>query len=117
MYLYLYNFHLGRIWGPTQIHEKEVTGLVVSQQCPGLLMTGSPDSLVKIWDYTHDIEPNLVYEKNFDVGSLHCLEFCPDLPFVICVGGDNKKNNFTVFDIQNIEAGKLFYCFIIHIDN
>lgn len=40
------------------------------------------------------------------MGNIHCLELCPDSPFVIAVGGDKKSNNFTAFDLQNIDPGK-----------
>ncbi|KAJ8938215.1 hypothetical protein NQ314_011574 [Rhamnusium bicolor] len=32
-------------------HSKEVTGLAISGQCPGLLVTASPDETVKTWDF------------------------------------------------------------------
>lgn len=49
---------------------------------------------------------SLVNEREFKMGNIHCLELCPDSPFVIALGGDKKSNNFTVFDLQNIDPGK-----------
>ncbi|XP_060530527.1 periodic tryptophan protein 1 homolog [Cylas formicarius] len=92
----------GKLWG-VPAHNKEVTGLTVSDQCPGLLVTASPDELVKIWDIYEGQEPKLVFEKVFSMGNLHCVELCPDSPFVISLGGDKKSNNFTVFDLRNID--------------
>lgn len=91
-----------------QAHEKEVTGLALSGQCPGLLVTSSPDGQLKIWDAESDTVPELVHEKNFNMGAVHCLELCPDCPFVIAAGGDKKDNNFTVLDLQSIDVGEYF---------
>lgn len=91
------------MWTISEAHDKEVTGLNISSQCPGLMLTASADETVKIWDYSQGSEPTLVHEKNFDMNMVHCLELCPDLPFVLATGGDNKMNNFTVFDLQNID--------------
>ncbi|KAF2882098.1 hypothetical protein ILUMI_24101 [Ignelater luminosus] len=95
----------GQVWS-INAHEKEVTGLTISGQCPGLFLTASSDGLVKIWDSAESTQPNLVYEKDFSMGLVHCLQLCPDLPFVVAAGGDNKSNNFTVFDLQNIDVVK-----------
>ncbi|CAG9834696.1 unnamed protein product [Diabrotica balteata] len=96
----------GQLWS-VKAHSKEVTGLVLSKQCQGLLITSSTDETVKIWDLaTLEAEPKLVHEKEFNMGNIHCLDLCPDLPFVISVGGDKKSNNFSVFDVQNVDVVK-----------
>ncbi|XP_050297169.1 periodic tryptophan protein 1 homolog isoform X2 [Anthonomus grandis grandis] len=95
----------GKLWS-FQAHEKEVTGLAPSGQCAGLLVTASPDETVKIWDCIDQKEPRLVAEREFKMGNIHCLELCPDSPFVIALGGDKKSNNFTAFDLQNIDPVK-----------
>lgn len=95
----------GQLWA-ISAHSKEVTGLSVSKQCQGLLITSSTDETVKIWDFNLESEPKLVSEKEFNIGNVHCLDLCPDLPFVITAGGDKKSHNFTVFDIQNIDVVK-----------
>ncbi|KAF5276887.1 hypothetical protein FQA39_LY06438 [Lamprigera yunnana] len=92
------------VWTITEAHEKDVTGLNISPHCPGLLLTCSADESVKIWDYTKQAPPSVVYERNFQMNIVHCLDLCPDLPFVLAAGGDNKMNNFTVFDLQNIDV-------------
>ncbi|EFA02231.2 periodic tryptophan protein 1 homolog [Tribolium castaneum] len=94
----------GQVWA-VEAHEKEVTGLVVSPQCPGLLVTSSPDGTIKIWDYTEN-EATFVFEKDFSLGTVQCLDLSPDLPFVIAAGGDNKSNNFLVHDLRNIDVVK-----------
>ncbi|XP_044255821.1 periodic tryptophan protein 1 homolog [Tribolium madens] len=94
----------GQVW-TVEAHEKEVTGLVASAQCPGLLVTSSPDGAIKVWDYTEN-EATFVYEKDFNLGTIQCLDLSPDLPFVIAAGGDNKSNNFLVHDLRNIDVVK-----------
>ncbi|CAG9861106.1 unnamed protein product [Phyllotreta striolata] len=94
----------GELWS-ISAHSKEVSGLCASTQCPGLLITSSTDETVKIWDYKDLANaPCLINEKEFNLGNVHCLDLCPDLPFVISAGGDKKSHNFTVFDIQNIDV-------------
>ncbi|CAG9820209.1 unnamed protein product [Phaedon cochleariae] len=95
----------GQLWS-VEAHSKEVTGLTISSQCPGLLLTASPDEMVKTWDFTLDSPPKLVNEREFKMGNIHCLELCPDSPFVITLGGDKKSNNFTVYDLQNDDVVK-----------
>ncbi|VEN44555.1 unnamed protein product [Callosobruchus maculatus] len=90
----------GQLWS-IEAHSKEVTGLAVSDRCPGLMVTASPDEMVKTWDYTAEVAPRLVQEKEYKMGNIHCLELCPDAPFVVALGGDNKSHNFTVFDLRN----------------
>ncbi|XP_076274450.1 periodic tryptophan protein 1 homolog [Rhynchophorus ferrugineus] len=104
-YVECFDCRKGKLWS-LEAHQKEVTGLAISGQCPGLLVTASPDETVKTWDFTEDNTPRLVHEKEFGIGNIHCLELCPDLPFVISVGGDKKSNNFSVFDLQNIDPVK-----------
>lgn len=89
-----------------EAHQKEVTGLAASGQCPGLMVTTSADGTLKIWDIQGVATPKLVHEKNFNMGVVQCLELCPDSPFVIAAGGDKKSNNFTVLDLQTIDVGR-----------
>ncbi|KAK9875592.1 hypothetical protein WA026_009395 [Henosepilachna vigintioctopunctata] len=95
----------GQLWS-IPAHEKEVTGLFVSGQCPGLIVTSSPDETVKTWDYSGENAPELINSKDFGCGMLHCLGGSPDSPFVIASGGDKKSNNFVVYDIRNIDVVK-----------
>ncbi|XP_018320830.1 periodic tryptophan protein 1 homolog [Agrilus planipennis] len=92
----------GQIWS-IEAHEKEVTGLTISAQCPGLLITASADGSLKVWDMNEESEPVMAVNKEFDLGVVHCVELCPDLPFVIAAGGDNKSKNFLVYDLRNVD--------------
>lgn len=93
------------IWGLTA-HEQEITGLIASAQCKGLLVTTSSDGSLKTWDYQNSAQaPVLVHAKELKMKTIHCLELCPDLPFVVASGGENKSNNFTVLDLRSIDPG------------
>lgn len=77
----------------------------MSKQCPGFLVTSSPDGLIKTWD-CNEAEAQFVFEKDFGLGTIQCLDLSPDSPFVIAAGGDNKANNFLVYDLRNADVGK-----------
>lgn len=85
-----------------QAHEKDVIGLSLSSSCPGLLVTASNDSVVKVWDIADNTSPVLVYEKETNLGALQCLAPNPDNPFVFAIGGNNKQHNFKVLDLKEI---------------
>lgn len=40
------------------------------------------------------------------IGLVHCLESCPDAPFVVACGGDNPCENLRLFDLRESAAGK-----------
>uniref|UniRef100_A0A6M2DNG7 Putative wd40 domain protein n=1 Tax=Xenopsylla cheopis TaxID=163159 RepID=A0A6M2DNG7_XENCH len=89
------------IW-QIKAHNKEVTGLSISQVCPGLLITASSDNIVKTWD-TKNGTPQLISEKDMKIGDIQGMTVCPENTFVIACGGDNKSNNFGVWDLRNEE--------------
>lgn len=68
-------------------------------------MTAGGDGNLKTWDILGG-KPSLIYDQQQKLGTLLCLDACPDLPFVVCIGGENKKQNFTVVDVMDISAGK-----------
>ncbi|KAK9719807.1 hypothetical protein QE152_g22469 [Popillia japonica] len=100
-----FDIRKGELWS-IKAHEQEVSGLVVSGQCPGLLVTTSGDGTVKTWDFKDDVQPELVYEKDFKMGNVHCMDLCPNHPFTIAAGGDKKSNNFTVLDLFSVDVVK-----------
>lgn len=69
------------------------------------MVTSSPDGLIKTWD-CNETEAQFVFEKDFNLGTVQCLDLSPDSPFVIAAGGDNKENNFLVYDLRNSDVGK-----------
>lgn len=81
-------------------HEDAVTGVSLSSQIPGLLVTSSPDKHLKVWDI-QDSRPSLVLNRNLRMDILHCVNCNPDHPFVFAVGA-NK--DFKVWDIRESAA-------------
>ncbi|KAK0052590.1 periodic tryptophan protein 1 [Biomphalaria pfeifferi] len=81
-------------------HEQEVTGISLSSQIPGLLVTTSPDKYLKVWDI-QDSKPSLILSRNLKMDILHCVSCNPDHPFVFAIGG-NK--DFKVWDIRESAA-------------
>ncbi|KAF4514024.1 UNVERIFIED_CONTAM: hypothetical protein B566_EDAN018674 [Ephemera danica] len=74
-----------QLWQINQAHSKEVTGLSLSCSCPGLLVTGSMDGRLLIWDIldaSQDAPPTLVDEKALSVGAIYTVQTSPDAPFV-----------------------------------
>ncbi|KAK3763000.1 hypothetical protein RRG08_041616 [Elysia crispata] len=81
-------------------HEEGVTGVALSTQIPGLLVTSSPDKHLKVWDIENS-RPSLVLNRNLRMDVLHCVNCNPDHPFVFAVGA-NK--DFKVWDIRESAA-------------
>ena len=78
-----------------QAHSEAVNGLTLSTQCPDMLTTVSSDKTMKVWDISEN-RPFCVQERDMSLGELHCLDSCPDAPFVICMGGDKPAQNLKV---------------------
>lgn len=80
--------------------------MAMNRDCPGCLVTVSEDTTVKIWDVINNTEPKLVEETHPNLGVIHTISASTDCPFVISLGGDNKINNFKVWDYRRSKKGR-----------
>ncbi|XP_045505578.1 periodic tryptophan protein 1 homolog [Colias croceus] len=83
-----------------QAHEKEVTGLILSDKIPGLMITVGTDAKLKTWDIT-SAGAVQVSERAGRVGQALCAAACPDHPLAVAVGGDNKQNCIELADLTS----------------
>ncbi|KAJ2701781.1 rRNA-processing protein [Coemansia sp. IMI 203386] len=72
-------------------HAEALSAMDQHPHVPGLLVTGSADETVKVWDVREN-KPSMVISRNPDVGSVFAVRFCPDEPMLVAVGGSSGES-------------------------
>lgn len=88
-------------------HRGAASAISISQDIPGLMVSGGVDKMVKVWDISSigsGQEGQLVYERPSRAGALFSLSLCPvsdkdtnESPFVVAFGG--AKGTLRVVDL------------------
>ncbi|KAK9762790.1 rRNA-processing protein [Basidiobolus ranarum] len=76
--------------------DSPVSAMDVNLVVPGLLVTGSTDKIVKVWDIKEN-KPSMVTSRNLDVGKIFSASFCPDSAFQLGVAG--SKGEVHIWDL------------------
>ncbi|KAI0565889.1 WD40/YVTN repeat-like containing protein [Gracilaria domingensis] len=104
-----------------QAHNDAVSASAVSSDIPGMMVTGSVDKQIKVWDIAHmnsSKGANLLYKRPSRVGAVFALSLCPvpqsgtnASPFVLALGG--SKGSMAVTDLA-VESEAVRERFISH---
>lgn len=95
----------GKILWSKKAHEKEVSGVAISPYVQGMLTTVSSDGFLKVWDYDKK-DAKTVHTEAMKIGSILCLDSCPENPFVVAIGGTLKSRNLRVVDLLEYDDGE-----------
>ncbi|KAI7824490.1 WD40-repeat-containing domain protein [Kickxella alabastrina] len=82
-------------------HDEAVSAMDQHPTVPGLLVTGSADETVKVWDVREN-RPTMVISRNLDVGNVFAASFCPDETMLMAVAG--SKGETRIWDISTNAA-------------
>ncbi|KAJ2161950.1 rRNA-processing protein [Coemansia sp. RSA 552] len=72
-------------------HDEAVSAMDQHPSVAGILVTGSADETVKVWD-VRAAKPSMVLSRNLDVGSVFAAKFCPDEPMLLAIGGSSGES-------------------------
>lgn len=88
-----------------EAHEKEVTDFGFNKSATNMLTSTSIDNFVKIWKFdSSTCTP--VHSHHYKIGRVHCLHEAPENNWIIGIGGDKRKKNFTVANLLEFDSVK-----------
>lgn len=82
-------------------HDKPTCTMSFSPGAPGLLVTGSTDKKLKLWDVA-DNKPSLLATQEPKVGAIFSAGFSRDSPFLVACAG--AKGTVAVWDTTSVPA-------------
>ena len=88
-------------------HSEAVTGICQSSIRKDCLVTASADKTLKVWNISSGEKASFVTEHSrVKVGRIMTVNFSPDDPFIVAVGGDTASNNYKILDLSTLKAVK-----------
>lgn len=94
-----------------------VSALDINEHIPGMMITGSADKTVKIWDIQGknvifkfnylDSKPAMIHSRDLEVGQVFTTQFSPDDPYLVSVGG--SKGTLSIWNVtENASIRNVF---------
>merc|ERR1712002_839238 len=84
-------------------HNKEVTGITLSNEIPHCFTTVSADEFLKVWSY-QDNKPICILSRDMKMGSINFVTSCPDSPLTLAMGG--RKDGLRMLNLLETAQGK-----------
>lgn len=98
---YLYNIDVRNkkpLW-ELKAFEKEVTGLYETDKFPDRIYACSNEEMLKVYENLSSM-PELIGQKQLNIGEVMCLEGNPDHRNMIAMGGTKRCKNLTLLNIE-----------------
>uniref|UniRef100_A0A8D8YDC9 Periodic tryptophan protein 1 homolog n=1 Tax=Cacopsylla melanoneura TaxID=428564 RepID=A0A8D8YDC9_9HEMI len=105
---YVYNIDVRNkkpVW-EIKAFEKEVTGLYVNENIPDRLYACSNEEILNVYQNLMTSEPELIHQKQVNIGEVMCLEGNPDHHQIIAMGGTKRCKNLTLLNIETVFSKK-----------
>ncbi len=90
-----------------QAHDSGLSSFDVSPTHRGLIVTGSTDKLVKLWNIAPDARgPSLVLSRDLDLGKIFSTRFGPDKDVAMKVAVAGSAGSIKVWDLSSSNAAR-----------